>query len=129
MDNIDIYFEKLKSNYGIAFSDDLINQFAAVASVITLKKNDILIRTGDKSNSIFFVVSGILRDYYIDDDGNDVTRFFSYEGGICNGGALISDEPSAVCTETLENCVLLRCTVSDFRKITASSSEAAKAYI
>lgn len=129
MDNINIYLEKLKSNYGFSFSCDLINKFNDVLSEIILKKNDVLIRIGDKSNCIFFVVVGILRDYYIDDGGNDITRFFSYEGGICGGEALISNEPSAICTEALEDCVLLRCRVSDFKSIIASDSEAAKAYI
>lgn len=129
MDNINIYSEILKNKYGINFSRDLINKFAAVSSEITLKKNDVLIRIGDKNSDIFFVVFGILRDYYIDDDGNDITRFFSCEGGICGGESLISKEPSAVCTEALEDCILLRCPVSDFTKIIASSSEATKAYI
>lgn len=75
MDNINIYLEKLKSNYGFNFCCNLINKFADVFSEITLKKNDVLIRIGDKINCIFFVVVGILRDYYIDDGGNDITRF------------------------------------------------------
>lgn len=129
MDNINIYLEKLKNNYGVDLPRDLINKFAAVSSEITLKKNDVLIRIGDKSSYIFFVVSGILRDYYIDDDGNDVTRFFSREGGLCGGESLISNEPSAICTEALEDCILLRCPVSDFKEIIVSSSEATKAYI
>lgn len=129
MDNINIYLEKLKSNYGFSFPYGLINKFADVFSEITLKKNDVLIGIGDKNSYIFFVVSGILRDYYIDDDGNDVTRFFTCEGGICGGEALISNEPSAVCTEALEDCILLRCLVSDFKKIIASDSITTKAYI
>lgn len=129
MDNINIYLEKLKSNYGFSFPYGLINKFADVFSEITLKKNDVLIRIGEKNGFIFFVVSGILRDYYIDDDGNDVTRFFTCEGGICGGETLISNEPSAVCTEALGNCILLRCLVSDFKKIIASDSESTKAYI
>lgn len=129
MENINIYLEKLKSNYGFRFSYDLINEFADIFSEITLKKNDVLIRIGNKNSYIFFVVSGILRDYYIDDDGNDITRFFSYEGGICGGEALISDESPTACTEALEDCILLRCLVSDFKKIIAGYSEAAKAYI
>lgn len=129
MDNINIYLEKLKSNYGFSFPYGLINKFADVFSEITLKKNDVLIRIGDKNSYIFFVVFGILRDYYIDDDGNDVTRFFTCEGGICGGEALISNEPLAVCTEALEDCILLRCLVSDFKKIIASDSVATKAYI
>lgn len=129
MDNINIYLEKLKSNYGFSFPYGLINKFADVFSEITLKKNDVLIGIVDKNSYIFFVVSGILRDYYIDDDGNDVTRFFTCEGGICGGEALISNEPSAVCTEALEDCILLRCLVSDFKKIIASDSITTKAYI
>lgn len=129
MDNINIYLEKLKSNYGFSFSYDLINKFADVFSEIVLKKNDVLIRIGEKNSFIFFVVSGILRDYYIDDDGNDVTRFFTCEGGICGGEALISNEASTICTEALEDCILIRCHVSDFKSIIASCNEAAKAYI
>lgn len=129
MDNINIYLEKLKSNYGFSFSYDLINKFADVFSEIVLKKNDVLIRIGEKNSFIFFVVSGILRDYYIDDDGNDVTRFFTCEGGICGGEALISNESSTICTEALEDCILIRCHVSDFKSIIASCNEAAKAYI
>ena len=129
MDNISIYLEKLKNNYGTNFSRDLIHKFAAVSSEITLKKNEVLIRIGDKSSYIFFVVSGILRDYYIDNTGNDVTRFFSREGSLCGGESLISNEPSAICTEALEDCILLRCPVSDFTEIIVSGSEAAKAYI
>ena len=129
MNNINIYLEKLTSNYGINFSNSLVKKFADVSSSITLKKNDILIRIGDKSSYIFFVVSGILRDYYIDDDGNDITRFFFYEGGICGGEMLISNEASTICTEALEDCVLLRCNDSDFKNIIAGDSEAAKAYI
>lgn len=40
-----------------------------------------------------------------------------------------SNEPSAVCTEALEDCILLRCPVVDFKNIIASDSEANKAYI
>lgn len=123
------YSEILKRNYGINIPTDLINKFSSVVSEIKMKKGDTLIRIGEKNNYLFFVVSGILRDYYIDDDGNDITRFISQEGGICGGDSLISNESSIICTETLENCVLLRCSVLDFRKIIENDIYGIKLYV
>lgn len=129
MYGITAYSEILKRNYGINIPTGLIDKFSSVVSEIKIKKGNTLIRIGEKSNYLFFVVSGILRDYYIDDDGNDITRFISQEGGICGGDSLISDEPSIICTETLENCILLRCSVLDFRKIIENDSDGIKLYV
>lgn len=127
--SITAYLEILKRNYEINIPSDLINKFSSVVSEIKMKKGSTLIRIGEKSNHLFFVVSGILRDYYIDDNGNDITRFIYQEGDICGGDSLISNEFSVICTETLENCVLLRCYVSDFRQIIENDSNGLKLYI
>lgn len=129
MYGITAYSEILKRNYGINIPIGLIDKFSSVVSEIKIKKGNTLIRIGEKSNYLFFVVSGILRDYYIDDDGNDITRFISQEGGICGGDSLISDEPSIICTETLENCILMRCPVLDFKKIIENDSDGIKLYV
>lgn len=42
----------------------------------TIPKGDILVHQGAVQNEIYFVTSGLLRSYYIDMNGNDVTRFF-----------------------------------------------------
>ncbi|MDE7399169.1 MAG: Crp/Fnr family transcriptional regulator [Oscillospiraceae bacterium] len=129
MYGITAYSEILKRNYGINIPTGLIDKFSSVVSEIKIKKGNTLIRIGEKNNYLFFVVSGILRDYYIDDDGNDITRFISQEGGICGGDSLISNEPSIICTEALENCVLLRCPVLDFKKIIENDSDGIKLYV
>lgn len=129
MNSIIAYSEILKRKYGIYISDQLINKFSAVVSEIKPEKGNSLIKIGEKSNHIYFVVSGILRNYYIDDGGNDITQFIYQEGGICGGDSLISNEPSVICTEALGNCVLLRCSVSDFREIIENDSEGIKLYV
>lgn len=129
MYGITAYSEVLKRNYGINISDNLINKFSTVVSEIKIKKGNTLIRIGEKSNYLFFIVSGILRNYYIDEDGNDITQLISQEGGICGGDSLISNQSSAICTEALENCVLLRCSVTDFRKIIENDSDGMKLYV
>lgn len=129
MYGITAYSEILKRNYGINIPTGLIDKFSSVVSEIKIKKGNTLFRIGEKSNYLFFVVSGILRDYYIDDDGNDITRFISQEGGICGGDSLISNEPSIICTEALENCVLMRCPVLDFKKIIENDSDGIKLYV
>lgn len=125
----DTYCEILKRDFGINISDDLKNEFALYAAEAEIKKNELIIKIGEKNNYLSFIISGVLRDYYIDDKGSDITHFFSCEGGMCGGQALISDEPSAICTEALTDCTLLRCPVSDFKRIVAENAEAAKMYM
>ncbi len=107
---------------GVAVSDELKSVAATVFTEVKIKKSETLIRIGELDNHVYFVVSGILRDYYIASDGSDATQFFSREGSLI-GCTLISNEPSAMCTEALENCVLLCCKNADFRKLIDNNSE------
>ena len=45
----------------------------------TAKKNEVLLREGDLSNKLFFVVKGCLRIYFIKEGGTEVTRRIIFE--------------------------------------------------
>lgn len=39
------------------------------------------IEMGEMINCFYFIIYGLVRGYYIDDDGNEVTKCFVYENG------------------------------------------------
>ena len=117
MDGFEMAAEFLNSRIGIDCSDHFIGKIRPFSTEATIKRSETLIYIGDKIESVYFVVKGLLRDYYLDSDGNDVTRHFEQEGSICGGDALLINGQSAVCTEALEDCLLLRCRYGDFAKL------------
>ena len=49
--------------------------------VTYVKKRDILIYENSLCNKLFFINNGLLRAYYLDANGNEVTRRIAWEGG------------------------------------------------
>lgn len=118
-----------KDYYSIEFSDGLKEKLFPLVNERKLKKDDILTHIGSKQSVVYFVASGILRDYYIDIDGNDVTRFFLQKGNICGSDRLLVDEPSPVCTEALTDCVLLEISVDIFKRLISENAECQKLWL
>ena len=52
---------------------DVIKTLCGIASIHTLRKGECLFRQGEQLHSISFVVSGVVRAYYVDSDGREVT--------------------------------------------------------
>ena len=67
-------------------------------------KGQIVSMVGEKNEHVYVLKSGIIRLFYIDAEGKEVTRFFGAEGSI--GGAIEGYLPYAI--EALENCEFFR---------------------
>lgn len=109
--------------YGLDSSLELQEMFVPLVSIKKVKKNTVITQIGSRQSTVYVVSSGILRDYYIDADGNDITRFFLQKGNICGADRILVDEPSPICTETLTDCVLLEMSMNSLKKIIDENSE------
>ncbi len=66
----------------------------------------LVIKEGSVANKIYFIKSGLLRTYYLE-DGKEITTYFSCEGQfIGTFTSFISQEPSMEILETIEESVL-----------------------
>ena len=67
-----------------------------------------LLRAGDVARSVFFVRSGLLREYYVDRNGREATRRFcgalEFSGSLAD---LLAQKPAAASIEILAPCELL----------------------
>lgn len=94
----------------------------------TISKGDIVVHVGDIEKEICFVTSGLFRSYYIDINGNDVTRFFTKEGEILSLEILFNNKPSKRCIEALEDSTVMAIQYEDLKKLIEDNIYCMKAY-
>jgi len=82
---------------------------------LTLKKNELLLTQGQTSQRTFFVGKGCLRIFFINEDGQDATRYFAFENQFATAlVSFITSEPSEEFIQAIEETELLYITHKDF---------------
>ncbi|MCR4646104.1 MAG: Crp/Fnr family transcriptional regulator [Oscillospiraceae bacterium] len=82
-----------------------------------VEKGSILASIGDPAATAGLVLSGMARSYYIDSDGNDITRGFAPAGVMCMDEGFFG-YPERICMwETLEESTVMLCETAEIRKL------------
>jgi CRP-like cAMP-binding protein len=93
----------------ISISEKLEKEILAVAKEVTFQKQEHLIDAGDKCNDLLFVQKGILRGYYTDEDGKEITNWFAEENEFATCFyAFVAQQPSFENIQALEDCKVVR---------------------
>ncbi len=71
---------------GVTISKEMFMQVYEQFGYHTFNKNEMIYRMGSIDTNIYLITKGIARLYYIDLDGNDITRYFAQEGDVIFGG-------------------------------------------
>ena len=101
----------------IEVSIELVGDIVSLASFRVVKKGEILASIGDDTTYAGLILSGVARAYYIDNDGDDITRGFAPEG------TMFMDEgffgyPERICMwETLEETTIMICETITIKKL------------
>ena len=75
--------KKFSETYDINVDDEILGEIVNKATFRVISKGEIISSIGDDTSVAGLVLSGLARCYYIDDDGNDITRGFAPEGTMC----------------------------------------------
>lgn len=70
----------LKKTLGIS-DQTLLCKLADAAEEKRLNRGDFVLREGEEQKEVSFLITGILRGFFIDLDGNDVTDCFGFQPG------------------------------------------------
>lgn len=90
-------------------SEELLEKLFDATNEIHVKKGDTLLEQGQICQHIFIVQEGLLRMFYYDNKGNDITHWFTNEQNLMTSPKSFFDgEPSAYNIEALEDCTI-RC--------------------
>lgn len=79
----------------------------SLCSLVAIGKNQNLQEIGQKCRTIYFVIEGLARIYYLK-DGIEVTEYFAFENDlIIRAESLFRDKPSAKAIQALENTIFI----------------------
>lgn len=94
-----------------------------------VSKGIILQNVGEETKTAALVLDGIIRCYYVDEDGNDITRGFSITGTFCMDEGLLDYSESIVTWETLEETHLMFFEVQKMKELIFENNQLKNAYI
>lgn len=93
--------ETLQSNCSI--SDESWQLFSDICTTRQFSKNEFVLQQGAICQGIYFVNSGLLRNYYLK-DGKEVSEWFTFEGSFCFSIiSFFKDVPSHLAIQCLED--------------------------
>lgn len=99
-------------------TEEDLDEFASVWQPFSAKRKVLLTLSGQTEHYLYFVVEGVQRVYYLDQQDREATVVFSYPpsfGGVVDSFFL--QQPSRYCYETLTPSVFLRAPFSSVQAV------------
>ena len=109
--------EYLKQCLKIDLNDQLTALIDTYASIVTFEKEDHPIRADEEVKSFYYIIYGVVRGYYIDAAGNEVTKCFAFENCFFGSECYRTNKHSTFYVECLEECKCVRLPYSLVREI------------
>lgn len=107
----------------ITFEEEILNKAVELARFKVYPKGSVIKSIGDKAYSTAIVLDGLVRSYYIDSEGNDITRGFALSGGLCIDEGVMGYAEYICVWEPLEESTLMLFDVQDFKSLIMSSEK------
>lgn len=119
----DLYLDSVKAICPDTTKDELA-LFASKLTTKELKKKDFFLEAGKVQKLLGFIVAGLVRSFYIDDHGNEITVGFYAEGQYATHyHAFIVRQPSRYFIQCLEPTVFVCLSFEDLQWVYGQSSQ------
>ncbi|MBU3823111.1 Crp/Fnr family transcriptional regulator [Flavobacteriaceae bacterium XHP0103] len=94
------------------------DEFAHYFKFANLKKKELLLKQGQICDKLFFVNSGCLRLYHLNEEGKELTRYFAFEGKFGTDlTSFITSEPAKDNIQAIEKSEILFVNKKDFQHL------------
>ena len=114
---------------GVEIDAEILGMIVNATVFRVVSKGSILQNVGEETKTAALVLNGICRAYYVDEDGNDLTRGFSIPGTFCMEEGLFSYSESIVTWETLEDATLMFFEIREMKKLIYDDNQLKNTYI
>lgn len=101
-------------------SNQLCDKLIPLFTYKKYNNGETILNAGENTKVICLILSGIVRGFFLNEDGNDVTKCFSKEGDWCCIYNFIKSTSSAYFIEAVEDCQLAEIKVSALKKLMQS---------
>lgn len=113
----------LASRYDIPAGKEILGELIAMSSFRVIPKGSQIASIGDDTKYGGLMLNGTARSYYIDSDGNDITRSFAVEGSLFMDEGFYGYDERMCVWEALEDSTVMMCEVSKVRGLIRDSAE------
>ena len=107
---------------------EILQQLCSVAKTECCKKDVRLIDAGERQKSLYFLISGVLRGYTVDENGRDITDCLAFRYGEVIIGNYSEDGISQISVEALSECTLISVPVGEMDRLLAQYPALLKVY-
>ena len=114
---------ELSDRYGLGIPSEAIEKALSFSRFKVYSKGEVLARTGDKTTVAGMVINGVVRSYYVDKDGNDITQFFSAEGRWCIDSGMVGFDEMQANWEAIEDATVMLFDVKDMKELIYSDGQ------
>jgi CRP/FNR family transcriptional regulator, anaerobic regulatory protein len=98
-------------------TDEELSYIADALSISVYKSKDFYLNEGQVQTSIGFLVSGLMRSFYVDDKGNEITTWFSKENEYATDyPSYIRQNPAKFSFQCIEPCVVVNLPYIDMQE-------------
>lgn len=119
----------IAGQHGVSISKELLGEIVSISSFRVVNKGEVIRNVTEKNTTAALVLAGMCRAFYVDEDGNDITRGFSIPGTLCMDEGMFGYSESIVTWETLEETTLMVFEVAKMKQIILLSHELKNIYI
>lgn len=99
------------------------NLLNAKLSMVTFPKGNHPINMGDDVQFFYFIIEGLVRGYYISENGIEVTKCFSYENCFFGSECYRTNRQSTFYVECIEHCKCIKIPYAFVREIISKDSK------
>lgn len=126
--NCEVFFQKMK--FYTELSPQAEAAWAALLREKTYKKGDCFITEGQTPKTVAFIVDGLMYQYYADESGDLVVKYFFPENRIAGSmTAALTQSPSIFTIKALEDTRVLEYSFLKFKELAAVYPDVATFYI
>ena len=130
--NKQIIIEQLAAfaeTYKLGLDNDTLERTVMLSTFRIAEKGTLLRSIGDSTDTAALVLDGMARCYYIDGDGNDITRGFSVKGTLCMDDGMFGYPESLTEWETLTDTTLMTFKVGEIKTLIYENDALKNTYI
>ena len=113
----------------VFLSGEILGEIVAISVFKVVNRGEIIRNITDENKTAALVLGGMCRAYYVDEEGNDITRGFSIPGTLCMDEGLFGYPESIVTWETIEETTLMIFDVAKIKAIILKNDELKNIYI
>ncbi len=113
----------LSDSFGLGIEDEVFDAVLGFSEFRVYSKGSHLANMGDSAAHAGIVMNGIVRSYYIDGDGNDITQFFAKEGSFCMDEGMMGFDEILKMWEAIEESTVMIFEVKSMKELIYSSEK------